>query len=182
MLGALAALLVALIVLGFLGLTYNRFVVRRNRVENAWSQVDVQLKLRHDLIPNLVETVKGYAAHERDLLTAVASAREQAMSVQGPALRAGAEATLEAAVNRLLATTEAYPQLKADQVFMRFQQELYDVEGKVAYARQFYNDAVFAFNRALQTFPANLAAVLLRFQPREFFEATGVDRAPVAGR
>src|SRR5439155_11289283 len=151
----------------------------RNRVDNAWSQIDVQLRRRYDLIPNLVETVKGYAAHERELFEDVTRARaaaEQAGSVQD---QAHAENQITAGLRRLIAVAENYPQLKANQNFLALQEELTSTEGKIAYARQFYNDEVMLLNTKIQSFPSNVVANLFGFRPREFFEIEEPARGPV---
>jgi LemA protein len=149
---------------------FNKLVRTRNRVNNAWSQIDVQLRRRYDLIPNLVETVKGYAAHERELFEDVTRARaqgEQAATVQD---QASAENQLTAGLRRLIAVAENYPQLKANQNFLALQEELTSTESKIAFARQFYNDQVTILNNLIQSFPSNLVARTFTFQPREFFE------------
>jgi LemA protein len=146
----------------------------RNRVDNAWSQIDVQLKRRHDLIPNLVETVKGYAAHERQTLEAVTNARANAINAsnQGTvADQAQAENVLSGALKSLFAVAEAYPDLKANQNFLQLQEEVTSTEDRIAYARQFYNDSVLNYNNKIQTFPRNMIANSFNFQKREFFEA-----------
>src|SRR5438552_10869765 len=151
-------------------LSFNRFVRLRVRVDNAWSQIDVQLKRRYDLIPNLVETVKGYAAHERELFEDVTKARaaaEQAGTVQD---QAQAENQITAGLRRLFAVAENYPQLKANENFLALQEELTSTESKIAYARQFYNDQVAELNTRIQSFPSNIIARAGRFQPRQFFE------------
>ncbi len=163
-------LLLVVVALAIVAL-YNRLVVLRNRVDNAWSQIDVQLKQRYDLIPNLVEIVKGYATHERETLENVIQARNMAVSATGVEAQAEAENMLTGALKSLFAVTEAYPDLKANVNFMDLQQKLSDVEGKIAYARQFYNDAVMSFNTAIQSFPANLLAGMFGFTAREYFEA-----------
>jgi LemA protein len=150
---------------------YNRLIVLRNRVDNAWAQIDVQLKRRYDLIPNLVETVKGYAAHESKTLEAVVQARNMAMGAQGVAEQGQAENMLTGALKSLFALAEAYPDLKANQSFLDLQDKLADAENKIAYARQFYNDTVMSFNTAIQSFPANVLAGMLGFTAREYFEA-----------
>lgn len=162
--------LLLLIVAGALIALYNRLIVLRNRVENAWAQIDVQLKMRYDLIPNLVATVKGYAAHESQTLEAVIAARQVAIDAKGVAAQAQAENMLTSTLRSLFALAEAYPDLKANQNFLMLQEELSNVEQKVAYARQFYNDSVMSFNIAIQSFPANLIAGILGFSAREPFE------------
>jgi LemA protein len=178
-LGVLVLLVV--LVLGWAIGTYNRLVRLRNQVDASWAQIDVQLKRRHSLIPNLVETVKGYAAHERGTLEAVVTARNAAVSVQGggPARQAEAEGLLTQALGRLFALAEAYPDLKANQNFMSLQNELANTEDKIAYARQFYNSAIQTFNSAVQSFPTNLIAGMGSFHPRPYFEAVGGERADV---
>jgi len=153
-------------------IAYNRLVRRRNQVDNAWSQIDVQLKRRLDLIPNLVETVKGYAAHERETLDAVVRARNAALAAPStPAAQGEADTILTGALRQLFALNEAYPDLKANQNFLALQEELTATEGRVSYARQFYNDSVLAFNTSLETFPTLLLARMLGFTKRDYFEA-----------
>jgi LemA protein len=161
--------IVLLLVLWVVGI-YNRLVRTRNRVDNAWAQIEVQLKRRHDLIPNLVETVKGYAAHERGTFEAVTQARVAAQQAQGPAATGQAEGILNQALGRLFAVAEAYPELKASQNFLDLQGQLRDTENQVAVARQVYNDTVLTFNNAIQTFPAVILANSFGFTKREFFE------------
>jgi LemA protein len=153
---------------------YNRLITLRNRVDEAWAQIDVQLKRRYDLIPNLVETVKGYASHERTTFENVTKARNMAVqAAQAGAAGAGqiaaAENMLTGTLKTLFAVAENYPQLKANENFKMLQEELSGTEGKVAYARQFFNESVLGFNNAVQLFPTNLIAGLLGFQPRAFF-------------
>ncbi|MFM7534760.1 MAG: LemA family protein [Acidimicrobiales bacterium] len=150
---------------------YNGLVKLRNRVENAWSQIDVQLKRRLDLIPNLVETVKGYAAHERQTLEAVVQARNAAMSAHGPAESGAAENQLSGALRQVFAQSEAYPELKANQNFGQLQEELTATEGRVAYPRQFYNESVLSYSTKIQQFPAVLIANALKYGQREYFQA-----------
>ncbi|KAA2235091.1 LemA family protein [Salinarimonas soli] len=157
--------------------TYNGLVALRARASQAFADVDVQLKQRHDLIPNLVETVKGYAAHERGTLDAVVQARNAALTAQGPAQQAGAEAALNGAVGRLLALSEAYPDLKASANFQELQAELSAVEEKLAAARRFFNNAVAEYNAAIQSFPALLFSRSMGFSPREFFDVGEGERA-----
>src|SRR3954454_1137001 len=151
------AVIVVLILLVF-WLGYNGLVKRRNQVDNSWSQIDVQLKRRHDLIPNLVETVKGYAAHERGTFEAVTNARANAINAQGPQQTAEAENVLSGALKSLFAVAEAYPELKANQNFLALQEEVTSTEDKVAYARQFYNDSVLTYNTRIQQFPTVVLA------------------------
>ena len=166
-------IILVLIVLAvvFVIVTYNGLISSRNRVENSWSQIDVQLKRRLDLIPNLVETVKGYAAHERQTLEAVVTARNQAIAAKGPHEEAQADNVLSGALRQLFALSEAYPDLKANQNFSELQEELTATEGRVAYARQFYNDAVLKYNNKIQQFPGVLLAGPMKFSQREYFEA-----------
>ena len=151
---------------------YNGLVTRRNGYKNAFSQIDVQLKRRIDLIPNLVETVKAYAAHEQATLDAVITARNRAMSAPAdPHSQAAADNAVAGALRQLFALSEAYPDLKANQNFLALQEELTATEGRVAYARQFYNDSVLEYNNKLQQFPTNFYAQRLKFEKREYFEA-----------
>jgi LemA protein len=149
---------------------YNRLVQQRNRVDNAWAQVEVQLKRRWDLIPNLVETVKGYAAHERETFEAVTQARARAQQAGNPAEAAQAEGILGAALGRLLAVAEAYPELQADENFRQLQTELSETENRVAVSRQVYNDTVLTYNNTVQTFPGLVLAGPFGFTIREFFD------------
>ena len=176
------AIIVAVIVVVLLVasvLIYNSLVRRRNQVDNAWSQIDVQLKRRYDLIPNLVETVKGYAAHERGTLEAVTEARAQAINAQGPASQASAENVLSGALKSLFAVSESYPDLKANQSFLALQQELTETEDRAAYARQYYNDAVLSYNNAIGTVPQSIFAAMFGFRSREYFQAGGEERGQV---
>ncbi len=152
---------------------FNGLVKLRNRVENAWSQIDVQLKRRIDLIPNLLETVKGYAAHERGTLEAVVQARNAASTSlgQGPVAAGVADTQLTGALRQLFALSESYPDLKANTNFLALQEELSATEGKVAYARQFYNDTVMKYNTKIETFPSSFIASIGKFLKREYFEA-----------
>src|SRR3954469_3137063 len=147
----------------YLMFLFNGLVRLRNRIEAAWAQIDVQLKRRHDLIPNLVETVKGYASHERDTFDSVTKARAAAEMATGPADTAAAENVLTQSLKSLIAVSEAYPDLKANASFLSLQEELSATEGRIAYARQYYNDAVQRFNTKIQTFPAVLVAGALKF-------------------
>jgi LemA protein len=169
-------LVVIVVVIGlFFWLGFNGLVRRRNQVDNAWSQIDVQLKRRHDLIPNLVETVKGYAAHERGTFEAVTAARANAINAQGAPAQAQAENALTGALKSLFAVAEAYPDLKANQNFLNLQEELTASEDKVAYARQYYNDSVLSYNTQIQKFPTVLLAGMFHFEKREFFDAAPED-------
>ena len=158
---------------------YNGLVRRRNRVDGAWSQIDVQLKRRHDLIPNLVETVKGYAAHERGTFEAVTNARANAINAQGPEQQAQAENALTGALKSLFAVAEAYPDLKANQNFLNLQEEVTSTEDRIAYARQFYNDSVVSYNTKIQQFPTVILASTFNFDRRELFDAAPEDTEPV---
>ena len=149
---------------------YNGLVTLRQRVNQAFADIDVQLKLRHDLIPNLVETVKGYATHERGTLEEVVKARNVAMAAQGPAQQAAAENMLSGALRQLFALSEAYPDLKANTNFQQLQSELSDIENKLAAARRFFNNAVQEYNTGIEQLPAALVAGPLGFRPREFFD------------
>jgi LemA protein len=185
LIGAGAAICLVAVLVIFWGLaTYNRLVRQRNQVDAAWAQIDVQLKRRYDLIPNLVETVKGYAAHERGTLDAVIQARNSAVNAaaQGPAARAQAENALTQTLGRLFALAEAYPNLKANENFLALQGELSGTEDKIAYARQFYNSAVQTFNTSTQTIPTNIVAGLGGFRARDLFQALGDERGPVQVR
>jgi LemA protein len=177
------AIIVVLAVVGilllFLIVTYNRLVKLRNRIDAAWSQIDVQLKRRHDLIPNLVETVKGYAAHERETLEAVVAARRQAVDATGVEQQAQAENMLTGALRQLFALAEAYPDLKANQNFLALQEELTGTEGRIAFSRQFYNEQTLAYDNARESFPTNVVAGVFNFEPREYFEAEESSREPV---
>src|SRR5436309_5222951 len=177
------------VVLGLIGLvflygvfTYNRLVRLRVRTENAWSQIDVQLRRRYDLIPNLVESVKGYAAHERGVFEEVTNARANAQAASGVQDQARAENQLTAGIRRLIAVAENYPQLKANENFLALQEELTGTESKIAFARQFYNDQVMSLNTSIQSFPSRIVASLGRFHQREFFDVEEPARGPVGGR
>ena len=159
----------------FVAVSYNRFVSQRNLVQESWRQIDVELNRRHDLIPNLVETVKGYAAHERGTFEAVTQARANAINAQTPAEQAQAENVLSGALKSLFAVAEAYPDLKANQNFLNLQEELTSSEDRVAYARQYYNDSVLSYNTQIQKFPTVLLAGWFHFEKREFFDAAPED-------
>jgi LemA protein len=161
-----AVVLLALVVV----LLYNRLVRLRNRSENAWAQVDVQLRRRHDLVPNLVETVKGYAAHERGTFEEVTEARARAQSAGTVAEQAQAENMLTAALGRLFALAEQYPQLRATENFQQLQAQLEETEDKIAVSRQVYNDAVLTYDTALETVPTNIVAGVFNFAERQYFE------------
>jgi LemA protein len=168
----LIVLLVFGALLAFVVLTYNTLVRLRVQSENAWADIDVQLKRRYDLIPNLVGTVKGYAGHEKQTLEAVVNARSRAMSVQGPAEKAQAEGMLTAALRQLFALAEAYPQLRAVESFTQLQNQLTQIEEAIQNARRYYNAVVRDLNTRIAQFPSNLIANLFSFTPREFFELT----------
>jgi LemA protein len=170
--GVAILLLLVLLVVGM----YNRLVRLRNRSENTWAQVDVQLRRRYDLIPNLVEAVKGYAAHERETFEEVTKARAAAQQAQGVEQQAQAENVLTAALGRLFALAEAYPQLRATENFQQLQAQLADVEQNLVVARQVYNDTVLTYDNALETVPTNIVAGLFNFSPRAYFETEGVTR------
>ena len=176
----LIVLIVLVVLIGlYVLVTYNGLVSLRNRIENAWAQIDVQLKRRYDLIPNLVETVKGYASHEKDTLDRVIQARNAGMGASGPQEQAAAENVLTGALKSVFALSEAYPDLKANLNFLNLQEELTGTEGRIAYARQFYNDTVYRYNTKIQSFPSNLLAGMFRFSEREYFQAEGEAQGPV---
>jgi LemA protein len=173
-----AVIVVLLILYGVI--TYNRMIGARNMVDQGWSGIDVQLKRRHDLIPNLVESVKGYAAHERETFQAVTDARVRAMAASGPAASGAAEGVLDQALGRLLAVAEAYPQLRATENFQQLQNELSNTEDQIAAARRIYNGNVQSYNTMIQIFPNSVIAAMGNFTAREFFEITdAADREPV---
>ena len=161
-----AIVLLVVIVIGL----YNKLVSLRNRAENAWAQVDVQLRKRYDLIPNLVEAVKGYAAHERGVFDEVTKARTAAQQAQGVREQAEAENALTAAIGRLFAVAEAYPQLRATENFQQLQAQLTEVEGDIAVSRQVYNDTVLTYDTARETLPTSIIAGIFNFREREYFE------------
>jgi LemA protein len=169
----IAVIAVVVLALLFFVTIYNRLVRKRNACQNAWAQVDVQLKRRHDLIPNLVEAVKGYAAHERGTFEAVTEARAAAQKAQGPAAQAQAENVLTQALGKLFAVAEAYPQLRATENFQQLQAQLAETEDKIQVSRQIYNDTTLSYNNAIQTVPTNIVAGMFNFQPRGFFEVQG---------
>lgn len=170
---------VVAIVAIFFVVLYNRLVAARNRSENAWGQIDVQLQRRHDLIPNLVETVRGYAAHEQDTFERVIAARNRAVEAEGPREQAEAENFLTGALRQLFALAEAYPELKASTNFSQLQGSLEDTENKLAISRQIYNDTVLTYNNLVQTVPSNIVANLANFETKEYFDAPeAADEAP----
>ena len=162
-------IIVAVLIMIAVGI-YNRLIRLRNRADNAWAQVDVQLRRRYDLIPNLVETVKGYAKHEREVFQKVTEARAKAIDAGSVKAQGEAENMLTGALKSLFAVVENYPELKANQNFLMLQEELAGTEGKIAYARQFYNDSVMLFNTRQQVFPANIIARMFNFKEKEYFE------------
>ncbi len=153
----------------FIGI-YNALVRLRNQVKNAWAQIDVQLKRRYDLIPNLVETAKGYMKHERETFESITQARSRAMGTEGVGEKAKAESALSGAISKFMLVVENYPDLKANQNFMAVQEELTSTENKIAFSRQAYNDQVLFFNNKIQMFPSNVVAGMFRFETQEFFE------------
>lgn len=161
--------LIVLLAFFFIGI-YNGLVKLRNRAKEAWAQIDVQLKRRHDLIPNLVETVKGYAGHEKETLESVIQARSQAVSAQGPAAQGKAEKGLSGALGKLMLLVEQYPDLKANQNFMSLQEELASTENKISFSRQFYNEQIMLYNTKIQSIPDNIVAGIGGFREMEFFE------------
>src|SRR5688572_18442296 len=172
-LGLVAVVLLALVWL------YNRLIRLRTRTDDGWATIDVQLRRRYDLIPNLVETVRGYATHERELFERVTQARTDAIAAGGVADQASAENAVTAGLGKLMAVVEAYPQLEADTQFLALQEELVGTESKIAYARQFYNDQVRLLNTAIGTFPSNLVANAFGFGPRAFFDIDDPVSEPV---
>ena len=174
----IAILAVVVLIVLYLIIAYNGLIRRRNQIENAWSQIDVQLKRRLDLVPNLVETVKAYAAHERETLEAVIQARNAAIAAPDtPEAQGQAQNQLTGALRQIFALGEAYPDLKANQNFLALQEELTATEDRVAYSRQFYNDSVLSYNNKLQQFPTNFFAQRLKFDKREYFEADEAARS-----
>ncbi|HZN42207.1 MAG TPA: LemA family protein [Actinomycetota bacterium] len=173
-------IVIVVVVLLFIGgiLVYNRLVALRNRVDNGWSQIDVQLRRRYDLIPNLVETVQGYATHERELFEHVTEARARAMDANAVPDQAQAENQVTRGLRQLLAVAESYPDLKANENFLALQEELTGTESKIAYARQFYNDQVMRLNTLIGSFPSNLVAKVFGFRDREFFDIEDPARGP----
>jgi LemA protein len=170
----MTGLIIVLIIIGVVAVAaigiYNGLITLRNRSDNAWAQVDVQLRRRYDLIPNLVETVKGYAAHEKETFQKVTEARAQAINAGTVAEQGKAENMLTGALKSLFAVVESYPDLKANQNFLMLQEELAGTEGKIAYARQFYNDTIMKFNTKQQVVPSNIIASMFNFQEKEYFE------------
>ena len=175
----LVFLIVVVVIVAWVVAIYNSLVVLRNRFENAWSQIDVQLKRRTDLIPNLLETVKGYAAHEKEVFTKVTEARSALVNAQGVQDQAQANNMLTGALKTLFAVAENYPELKANQNFMMLQEELSGTESKIAYARQFYNDTILKYDNKREKFPSNIIANLFGFKDKEYFEVAETAREPV---
>jgi len=175
--GSLIVLIVLVVIAGWAMIAYNGLVTLRNQVQNAWRQIDVQLRRRHDLIPNLVEAVKGYMQFERDTLTQVVEARAKAISAPDQASRIAAENQLTGGLGRLLAVMENYPQLKSDQNVLKLQEELTTTENQIAFARQAYNDSVMQFNTRIESFPTNLLASNFGFRQAEYFQGAPEDQA-----
>lgn len=170
-------LVIVALILGLLFvIIYNSLIKQRNRVENAWAQIEVQLKRRHDLIPNLLETVKGYAKHEKNLFENITKARTAVMSANNVKETAEASNYLSSTLKSLFAVAENYPDLKANQNFLQLQKDLLEAEDKIAYARQFYNDTVMKYNISIQTIPTNIIASLTGFQKKELFETAQTER------
>jgi len=178
MLGWIITGVIVVIVL-ILIMMYNRFIVLRNRIDNAWSQIDVQLKRRYDLIPNLIETVKGYAKHEKKVFEEVTKARSAMMGATTLKEKSKANDHLSEVLKSLFAVAENYPKLEASQNFKMLQEELAGTESKIAYSRQFYNDTVLRYNNGIQMFPGSVIASLFHFSQREFFKTEEAERAPV---
>ena len=164
---------------GWIIWTYNGLVSLRHRIQNAWKQIDVQLKRRHDLIPNLIETVKGYMKYEQDTLQKVIDARSRAMASSGVKETAEAETALTQSLGKIFVLMEAYPDLKANENVLRLQEELTTTENQIAFARQYYNDLVMRFNMKQEVFPSNLIASFFRFHPSEFFSVPEAERTPI---
>jgi LemA protein len=174
-LGWIILVLLVVVVL-YVIVAYNRLVRLRNRIENAWSQIDVQLRRRYDLIPNLVETVKGYATHEKEVFQKVTEARAKAINASGAMAQGQADNVLTGALKSLFAVAENYPELKANQNFMMLQEELSGTESKIAYSRQFYNDTVMTYDTTRETFPSSIIAGMFNFPEKEYFQ-TGEEAA-----
>jgi LemA protein len=176
MLGLLVAIVIIVLLVIIVAGIYNSLVVKRNRVQNGWHQIDVQLKRRIDLIPNLVETVKGYAAHEKAIFERIAEARSLAINAKGPAEAARANNMLSDTLKTLFAVVENYPNLKANENFLKLQEELSGTENKIAFSRQFYNDVVMDYNNATQMFPSNIFANMFGFKQAEFYTVPEAER------
>ena len=179
MIAVIVLIVIVVVIVAILAGMYNSLVKRRNQVDNSWSQIDVQLKRRHDLIPNLVEAVKDYMSFEQETLTNVTRARAAAIDAgkQGPQAVAEAENALTGTLKTLFAVAENYPDLKANQNVMQLQEELTSTENKIAFARQFYNDSVLTYNNKIQMFPSNLIAGMFNFTTRQFFEVPEAEKA-----
>jgi LemA protein len=179
LIAVIVLIVILVVIVAVLAGMYNSLVKRRNQVDNSWSQIEVQLKRRHDLIPNLVEAVKDYMSYEQETLTSVTQARAAAIDAgnNGPEAQAEAENMLTGTLKTLFAVAENYPDLKANQNVMQLQEELTTTENKISFARQFYNDSVLTFNNKVQTFPSNLIAGMFNFTTRQFFEAPEAERA-----
>jgi len=173
----MAFLIIIVAIVAWVVFAYNRLVSLRNQVDNSWRQIDVQLKRRHDLIPNLIEAVKGYMQFERDTLTQVVEARAKAVSAPDQASRMAAETQITAGLGKMLAVMENYPQLKADENVLKLQEELTTTENQIAFARQAYNDVVLDLNTRIQTFPTNLIATNFGFKAAEYFKGTPEEQA-----
>jgi LemA protein len=170
---------IVIIIVLFIIITFNSLVTKRNQVKNGWHQIDVQLKRCYDLIPNLVETVKGYAAHEKEIFEKVAEARSMALGAKTVSDAAKANNQLTETLKTLFAVAENYPQLKANENFMRLQEELSATENKIAFARQFYNDVTMAYNIAIQKFPSNIIAGIFGFKAEDFYQIPETEKEPV---
>lgn len=170
MIALIIIVVIVVLILAFVGMTYNKLVVLRNKVKDQWAQIDVLLKRRADLIPNLVETVKGYASHESETLENVIAARNKLVDAKTTEEEIKADGELSRALGRLMAVAEAYPDLKANTNFLDLQNNLKESEDKIQYARQFYNDAVFNYKNKMEVFPSNIVASLFNFKPEAFFE------------
>ena len=170
MIALIIIVVIVVLILAFVGMTYNKLVVLRNKVKDQWAQIDVLLKRRADLIPNLVETVKGYASHESETLENVIAARNRLVDAKTTEEEIKADGELSRALGRLMAVAEAYPDLKANTNFLDLQNNLKESEDKIQYARQFYNDAVFNYKNKIEVFPSNIVASLFNFKPEAFFE------------
>jgi len=178
MFGWIILLIVVVVAFWFIG-TYNMFITLKNRVKNAWAQVDVQLKRRYDLIPNLVETVKGYAKHEKEVFENVTELRTRAMSASGPKEVGEANNMLTGALKTLFAVAEAYPELKANENFLKLQEELTNTENQIAFSRQFYNDIVMRYNMAQEKIPATLIARMMGLTPSEYYPVPEEERGTI---
>jgi LemA protein len=178
MIGWIITAVIVLLIIVFIA-AYNRFIILRNRIDNAWAQIDVQLKRRFDLIPNLVETVKGYAKHEKKVFTEVTKARTAMMEAKTIPEKAKAHNVMAETLKSLFAVAENYPKLEASENFRMLQEELSGTESKIAYARQAYNDSVLSYNNGIQVFPGNILAGMFAFKNRDFFKTEETEKAPV---